>query len=111
MEVSIAPHRFFTRVGDDIHLDLPVTLAEAVLGANIQVPTPYGDVMLRVPKGSNTGSVLRLKGKGLPGRDGQGDELLKLRVILPSGPDPELEAFLSKWIPGKNYHPRKEMQL
>ena len=93
MEISINPHRFFARHGDDIHIDLPVTLAEAVLGARIRVPTPTGPVILTVPKGSNTGAVLRLKGKGVPRRGGHGDELVKLKVMLPSEPNPELEAF------------------
>ena len=66
VEISVNPHRFFARHGDDIHIDLPVTLAEAVLGARIEVPTPTGSVILTVPKGSNTGTVLRLKGKGVP---------------------------------------------
>ena len=110
VEISIAPHRFFTRFGDDIHLELPVTLAEAFLGSHVKVPTPTGPVMLKVPKGSNTGSILRLKGKGVPGQGGHGDELVKLKVMLPSGPDPELETFLSSWKPGKNYEPRKDMQ-
>lgn len=110
VEISIAPHRFFTRVGDDIHLELPVTLAEAFLGSHVKVPTPTGPVMLKVPNGSNTGSILRLKGKGVPRQGGHGDELVKLKVMLPSGPDPELETFLSSWKPGKNYEPRKDMQ-
>ena len=110
VEISINPHRFFSRIGDDIHLDLPVTLAEAFLGAHVKVPTPTGPVMLTVPKGSNTGSVLRLKGKGVPREGGHGDELVKLKVMLPPGPSPELEAFLSNWAPGKSYEPRKDMQ-
>ncbi len=104
------PHRFFTRVGDDIHLELPVTLAEAFLGSHVKVPTPTGPVMLKVPKGSNTGSVLRLKGKGVPHQGGHGDELVKLKVMLPSEPNPELETFLSNWTAGKSYDPRKDMQ-
>lgn len=110
VEISITPHRYFTRIGNDIHLELPVTLAEAYLGSHVRVPTPTGLVMVKVPKGSNTGSVLRLKGKGAPRRDGHGDELVKLKVMLPSGPNPELEAFLSKWAPGTSYEPRKDMQ-
>jgi DnaJ-class molecular chaperone len=110
VEISITPHRFFTRVGDDIHLELPVTLAEAFLGSHVKVPTPTGPVMLKVPKGSNTGSVLRLKGKGVPRQGGHGDELVKLKVMLPSGSEPELETFLSNWKPGTNYDPRKDMQ-
>ena len=110
VEISVMPHRFFMRVGDDIHLKLPVTLAEAFLGSHVKVPTPTGPVMLKVPKGSNTGSVLRLKGKGVPRQGGHGDELVKLKVMLPSGPELELETFLSKWKPGTNYDPRKDMQ-
>jgi DnaJ-class molecular chaperone len=110
VEISINPHRFFARHGDNIHIDLPVTLAEAVLGARIRVPTPTGPVILTVPKGSNTGTVLRLKGKGVQRRDGHGDELVKLKVMLPAEPNPELEAFLSNWSPGMNYDPRRDMQ-
>jgi DnaJ-class molecular chaperone len=110
VEISINPHRFFSRHGDDIHIDLPVTLAEAVLGAEIRVPTPRGPVILKVPKGSNTGNILRLKGKGVPRRDGHGDEFVKLKVMLPPEPNPELEAFLSNWVPGTSYDPRRDMQ-
>lgn len=110
VEISIKPHPFFTRHGDDIHIELPVTLAEAALGARIKVPTPTGPVILTVPKGSNTGSILRLKGKGVPSRGGPGDELVKLKVMLPTEPDPELEAFLANWKPGTRYDPRRDMQ-
>jgi DnaJ-class molecular chaperone len=109
VEVSILPHRFFTRHGDDIHLDLPITLSEAVLGARIRTPTPSGAVMLAIPKNSNTGAVLRLKGKGAAGRGGHGDALVTLKVMLPQQPSPELEAFLSTWAPGPAYDPRREM--
>jgi DnaJ-class molecular chaperone len=110
VEISINPHRFFSRHGDDIHIDIPITLAEAVLGGHIRVPTPTGLVTLTVPKGSNTGAILRLKGKGVPRSGGHGDELVKLKVMLPSDPNPELEAFLSSWAPGTNYDPRRDMQ-
>ena len=110
VEILIKPHRFFTRVGDDIHIELPVTLAEAFLGAHVRVPTPTGPVMLTVPKGSNTGSILRLKGKGVPREGGHGDEFVKLKVVLPPGPNPELETFLSSWTSGKRHDPRKDMQ-
>jgi DnaJ-class molecular chaperone len=110
VEISINPHRFFTRHGDDIHVELPVTVGEAVLGARIRVPTPTGPVNLTVPKGSNTGAVLRLKGKGVPRRGGHGDELVKLKVMLPPEPNAELEAFLSSWAPGTSYDPRRDMQ-
>lgn len=110
VEISIKPHRFFTRHGNDIHLELPVTVTEAALGARIKVPTPSGTVMLAVPKGSNTGTILRLKGKGVPGREGTGDQLVRLKIMLPDQPDPELEAFLANWKPGERYNPRRDMQ-
>lgn len=109
VEISINPHGFFVRHGDDIHIDLPVTLTEAVLGARVRVPTPTGPVILTVPKGSNTGAVLRLKGKGAPRPGGHGDELVKLKVMLPTEPNPELEAFLSSWAPGTGYDPRRDL--
>jgi len=66
---------------------------------------------MTVPKGSNTGTVLRLRGKGVPRRDGgPGDELVRLKVMLPEQPDPELEAFAAGWEGGKAYDPRRDMQ-
>ena len=64
VEISITPHRFFVRQGDDIHIELPITLSEAVLGARVKTPTPTGAVMLTVPKGSNTGTMSSLEGQG-----------------------------------------------
>jgi DnaJ-class molecular chaperone len=110
VEISIKPHRFFTREGDDIHVEIPVTVAEAVLGGRINVPTTTGQVTMTVPKHSNTGTVLRLRGKGVPRQGGgHGDELVKLKVMLPDPPDPALEAFLASSEAGKTYDPRKDM--
>lgn len=110
IEVEIKPDRSFTREGDDIYLELPVTLTEAVLGARIKVPTPTAVVTMTVPKGSNTGTTLRLRGKGAPKHaGGYGDQFVKLKVLLPKEPDPELEAFVSGWESGKTYNPREEM--
>jgi DnaJ-class molecular chaperone len=109
VEISINLHPFFIRKGDDIHIDLPITLTEAVLGAQIKAPTPAGLVLLTVPKGSNTGTVLRLKGKGVPKRGGHGDEFITFKVMLPTEPSPDLETFLSNWTPAKTYNPRREM--
>ena len=111
VEITIKPHRFFAREGNDVYLDLPVTLSEAILGARITVPTPTGAVAMTVPKGSNTGTVLRLRGKGVLRRDGShGDELVRLKVMLPEQPDPELEAFAAKWEGGKAHDPRRDMK-
>ncbi len=110
VEIGVRPHPFFSRDGDDIHLELPVSLTEATLGAQIQAPTPTGPVALRVPKGSNTGTVLRLRGKGVRRRDGtRGDEYATLKVTLPDRPDPELENFAARWAAGKAHHPWQAM--
>ena len=95
--IAIKPHRFFRREGENIRLDLPVTLDEAVLGAKVRVPTVDGPVMVSVPKGSSSGKVLRLKGKGFTGKGAvRGDQLVTLMVEVPEG-DAELAAFLEKW--------------
>jgi DnaJ-class molecular chaperone len=108
IEVEVLPDPRFTRDGDNISLELPISLSEAVLGGQIRVSTPTGDVTMSVPKGSNTGTTLRLKGKGAPRRGGgNGDELVKLKVVLPKSPDPELEAFVSNWAKGKAFNPRE----
>ncbi|MGO4406327.1 DnaJ C-terminal domain-containing protein [Bosea sp. RAF48] len=107
IEVEVRPDRRFTREGDDITFELPVSLTEAVLGGQVRVPTPTGDVTMSVPKGSNAGTRLRLRGRGAPKRGGgQGDQFVKLKVVLPKTVDPELEAFVSSWK-GKDYDPRE----
>jgi DnaJ-class molecular chaperone len=109
IEVEVLPDRRFTREGDDISLELPISLSEAVLGGRIRVPTPTGDVTMTVPKGSNTRTTMRLKGKGAPRRGGgRGDQLVKLKVVLPKSADPELEAFVSNWDRGKTFNPRED---
>jgi DnaJ-class molecular chaperone len=110
IEVHVAPHPFFRREGDDIHLDLPITLAEAVLGGKVTVPTPTGAISMTVPPNANTGQVLRLKGKGAPRPDGTtGDEYVTLKVVLPEGGDAELAQFLRDWAPKHPYDPRRGM--
>jgi DnaJ-class molecular chaperone len=109
IEVEVLPDTRFSRDGDDISLELPISLSEAVLGGRIRVPTPTGDVTMVVPKGSNTGTTMRLKGKGAPRRGGgHGDEFVKLKVVLPKSADPELEAFVSNWSKGKTFNPRED---
>lgn len=109
IEVDVRPDPRFARDGDDISIELPVSLSEAVLGGRIRVPTATGAVTMTVPKGSNTGTTLRLKGKGAPKRGGGfGDQFVKLKVVLPSPPDPELEAFVAGWAKGQAFNPREE---
>jgi DnaJ-class molecular chaperone len=109
IEVKVAPHPLFTRKGNDVHIELPITLPEAVLGATISAPTIDGSVSLKVPRDSNTGSTLRLKGKGVVDRTtGQrGDQYVRLKVVLPDRADPELTDFLEKWARRHPYTVRR----
>jgi len=94
VELKVRPHPFFRREGQDIHMDLNVSLSEAVEGARVQVPTPGGAVALTIPAGANTGKVLRLKGKGVAGA---GDQFVRLQVVLPEAIDEDLRKFVKKW--------------
>lgn len=106
IQVSVASHPYFTRDGRDLHMELAVTLQEAVLGGKVPVPTLTGTVSLSVPAGSNSGSTLRLKGKGIPahGSEPAGDLYVKLVVALPDSPDDALRTFAQSWKNG--YDPR-----
>jgi len=110
IQVTVAPHPFFTRDGRDLKIDLPVSLKEAVLGGPVPVRTLSGSVSLSVPPGSNSGKVLRLKGKGIPaaGKEPAGDLYVRLIVTLPEGEDAELKAFAQRWR--TNYDPRGKQQ-
>ncbi len=111
VEIEVQAHPHFAREGDDIRLDVPITLTEAVLGAKIRVPTLTGPVTVTVPRGSNSGAVLRLRGKGVKGEKGKGDQLLRLSVVLPERSDAELQRFVSRWRPPKTYDPRKHFDV
>lgn len=110
--VSIAPHPIFRREGADVHIDTAVSLPEAVLGTKLTVPTVDGEVALTIPAGSNSGTVLRLKGKGLPyppgkRRLGRGDQYVSLVLVLPPKPDDALKDFVATWAAGLTHKPRK----
>jgi len=107
--VSVARHPLFERDGNDLRLDLPVTLYEAVLGAKVRVPTLDGAVELAIPPYTNGGRTFRIKGKGLPGKDGVGDLYATIRLVLPRDPDPDLEELMRKWRDQKPYDPRRDM--
>ncbi|OYY70372.1 DnaJ C-terminal domain-containing protein [Sphingomonas sp. 28-63-12] len=109
--IEVQPHRFFERVGDDVRLDLPVSLAEAVLGASVRVPTVEGAVMLSVPRGSTSGKVLRLKGRGFHKKAGErGDQLVTLLVDLPVDDDALIE-FAQNWATKDKWNPRGKLDL
>lgn len=105
IEVKVAPHRYFRRVDGDLHLDLPVTLAEVLRGAKVPVPTLTGPVSLTIPPGANTGTTLRLRGKGIKG----GDLYVTLKVMLPPRLDEELAGFVERWSRDHPYDPRAGM--
>jgi len=110
IELVLRPHPVFRREGDGLIMDLPVSVPDAVLGAKIEAPTPEGPVTLTVPKGSNSGAVLRLKGRGLTdARTGKrGDLMARIVVTLPDPPDPELERFAESWRKERPYAPRRK---
>lgn len=112
VEVHIQPHAFFERKDNDIQLELPVSLAEAVLGGRIQVPTIDGPVAMTVPKGSNTGTTLRLRGKGIldPKSGQRGDQYVHLEIVLPKTPDDQLEQLVERWAADHPYNPRADME-
>ena len=101
VELTVRPHPFFRREGQDIHMDLQISLTEAVEGGRVQAPTATGPVSLTIPAGSNTGKTLRLKGKGVAG---QGDQFVRLVVVLPETLDEDLKRFVKKW-PKRSYVP------
>lgn len=102
IHISVQPHPYFTRSDDDILLDVPISLKEAVLGGKVTIPTLEGRVALTVPPNSNSGSVLRLRGKGIKSGGKTGDLLVKLYIVLPDKPDNELTRFMQEWIPSSS---------
>ncbi len=109
--VQVNPHSFFDRSGNDIRLILPVTISEAVLGGPVQVPTPQGPVKMQIPAHSDSGTELRLRGRGVPAHGGQaaGNLYAKLRIIIGT-PDAALEEFLTQWKPQAPFNPRDAME-
>lgn len=97
--IEVQPHRFFRRDGDNVLLDLPITLKEAVEGGKVKAPTVDGAVMLNVPAGSTSGRTLRLKSKGFHRKGGtRGDQLVTLMVDVPD--DEALREFVKDWAGG-----------
>ncbi len=107
IDIRVEPHPHFTRKDNDILLDVPISLPEAVSGASIKVPTLEGNVTVKVPQGANTGARLRLKGKGVPTAQGdqRGDMFVKLAVMLPD----DLKETIEKWAKKRSYDPRKKL--
>ncbi len=110
VETRIVEHDVFERDGGDIHVEIPISLHEAVLGGKITVPTIAGDVAVNVPKGSNSGTTLRLRGRGLGVEGDKGDQYVKLKIVLPENADRELIDFVTGWDAGAKFNPRKGLR-
>lgn len=110
VRINIEAHPFFRREGNDIHLDLPISLPEAVEGATITVPTIRGKVSMRIPPGTNTGKTMRLRGRGIAPRDGKakGDQYVHVKIVLPDEPDESLKSFVHDWGKKHAYDPRRK---
>ena len=110
IEIKVRTHGQFRREGDDLHIEVPITLDEAVLGAKVEVPTVTGRVQLTVPKGTSSGRVFRLKGKGVKsaGKAEPGDQLVTVRIVLPDTIDDSLAYFLSEWRVKNRYDPGRK---
>ncbi len=109
--ISVADHPVFDRQGDDIHITLPITIDEAVLGGKVPAPTIDGGVNVTVPAGTSSGKTLRLRGKGVKkrGSSERGDQLIELTVALPDQIDDDLKQFMETWRDAHRYDPRKGM--
>jgi len=108
--LAIRPHRWFHRDGDNIRLDLPVSIQEAALGGKVRVPTLTGPVDVKIPQNSTSGTLLRLKGRGISGKGrAAGDQIVRLQVDVPDNED--LRKFLATWTPPAGYNPRKNVKI
>ena len=109
---EVQPHPFFDRHGDDIYTTVPITVSEAALGAKIEVPTIDGRSLLRVPPGTNSGTKLRLREKGVPSVRSQGhrgDQYVELQVIVPKPVDERVRELLKELQKFAPEDPRKDL--
>lgn len=106
VEIAVAPHPLFKRQGDDIVIELPVSLQEAVVGTTLDVPTIGGKVRLTIPPGSGSGTRLRLRGRGIR----EGHQYVQLHVVVPPADEPALAEFLKTWTPKAPFDPRAGLE-
>lgn len=109
--VAVRAHPVFTRSGNDIEVDLPITFDEAVLGAKVDAPTVEGSVSVTIPKGASSGQRLRLRGKGLKGPKGVvGDQIVRLKIVLPEHIDSDMEELAKRWRERGGFDPRVQLR-
>jgi DnaJ-class molecular chaperone len=105
IEIRVHPSKLFTRHDNNDEMELPISLNEAILGAEIEAPTLENPVKLKIPPGSNSGTKLRMRGKGIGGKT-RGDIIITLKVVLPTIVDPELQRLVKEWSSTHSYNPR-----
>lgn len=111
IDIVVRPHSVFQRDGDDIVVEAPITIDEAVLGGKIEVPTIAGAVRMNVPERSSSGDTLRLRGRGVKSKGRKaGDQRVILKIVAPEEPDPELEAALRAWRDRRKDDPRHDLR-
>jgi len=107
--ISVKPHPVFSRDGDDIEMELPITFDEAVLGARVDVPTVHGAVAMTIPKGASSGQRLRLKGKGISRGKTAGDQMVRLKIVLPKTIDDDMRDVAERWRAASDFDPRADL--
>ena len=110
VSIAVSPHPVFTREGDDIVMELPITFDEAVLGAKVEVPTISGPLSMTVPKGASSGQRMRLKGKGITRGKTAGDQVVRLKIVLPKAIDDDMRALAERWRAASDFDPRAELR-
>ena len=108
--IAVAADPVFTRDGDNIELELPVTFDEAVLGAKVDVPTISGSVSMTIPPGTSSGQRLRLKGKGIQRGETVGDQFVRLKIVLPTEITEDMRALAERWRDSTDFDPRAELR-
>jgi molecular chaperone DnaJ len=113
IETTVEEHLVFRREGDDLLMDLPITVPEAVLGSEVRVPTFTGDVLVRIPEGSQSGRKLRVRGRGIPALKGgaPGDLYLSLKIVVPEALDEAAREAAEKMRPSYKADPREGIQI
>lgn len=106
IEVHIAPHKLFTRKGNDVYTQVPIGIHEAILGGKIEVETVHGPVHLTLPKGTDSGKTFRLKGKGIK----KGHHYAEVKIVMPEIIDKDLEEAMKEWAEKYSYNPRKKKE-
>ncbi len=110
IEIQVLASPLYIRKENDLEVSLPLSISEAILGGDVKVSTIDGPVMLHIPKGLTTGSRVRMKGKGVPNKEGRGDQYAVVTIVMPSQVDTELELFMKEWSKTHTYNPRESQE-